>query len=405
MNIGKLRVSVFSPTGGRPSQGTAVSIRNSVGDIIFADTTDSEGRLPEIEIPAPPESISLTPPGSGDEDPNRPYSLCDLTAISDSGDITEVTGIQIYSDTTALLNIVLPGQSSDIDIPAPSILGESPEKIPENEVKPLPPPTGSVVLPQPVVPEIIVVHDGVPTDSSAKNYYVGFSDYIKNVASSEIFATWPEEALRANIIAIISFTLNRVYTEWYRGKGYNFTITSSTAYDQSFVYGRNIFSEISEIVDEIFNLYIIRPGMDQPLFAQYCDGIRVKRSGWLSQWGSKELADRGLSALSILRSFYGRDIVLRAADKVEGIPVSFSGTLSIGSRGQNVRVIQRQLNRIADNFPLIPKLSVDGIYGPKTAQSVKTFQQIFNMPQSGVVDFATWYRISDVYVAVTGLGG
>lgn len=405
MNSGTLRVSVFSPTNGRPSPGTAVSIRNSVGDIIYAGTTDREGKLPEITIPAPPEEISLTPPGSGNESPDRPYSLCDLTAVSDSGNMTEVTGIQIYSDTSALLSVILPGQSSDINIPAPSILGETEEKIPENEVKPVPPPTGSVVLPQPVVPETIIVHDGVPTDSSAKNYYIGFSDYIKNVASSEIFATWPKEALRANIIAIISFTLNRVYTEWYRGKGYNFTITSSTAFDQSFVYGRNIFSEISEIVDEIFNLYIVRQGMDQPLFAQYCDGIRVKRSGWLSQWGSKELADRGLSALSILRNYYGRDISLRAADKVEGIPVSFSGTISRGARGQNVRVIQRQLNRIADNFPLIPKLSVDGIYGPKTAGSVRTFQQIFNMPQSGTVDFATWYRISDVYVAVTGLSG
>lgn len=398
MDTGILSVSVFSPTVGRPSQGTDVSIRNTEGDIIFSGSTDNEGRLPSITLPSPPEELSLTPQEDG-----IPFSQYDVTASGENGEATDIRGVQIYSDTQALLNIILPGQSDDIDIPPPSIIGDTPEKIPESSQKPLPPPQGTVVLPEPVIPEIVVVHDGVPSDSSAKNYYIGFSDYIKNVASSEIFATWPVEALKANIITIISFTLNRVYTEWYRGKGYDFTITSSTAYDQAFVYGRNIFSEISDIVDEVFNLYIARPGQQQPLFAQFCDGIRVNRSGWLSQWGSKELADRGFSAMRILQYYFGRDIELRAAQSVEGIPVSFSGTLSVGSRGQNVRVIQRQLNRISMNFPLIQKLAVDGIYGPKTAASVRTFQQIFNIPETGIVDFATWYRISNIYVAVAGL--
>ena len=192
-------------------------------------------------------------------------------------------------------------------------------------------------------------------------------------------------------------------TEWYRGKGYDFTITSSTAYDQAFTYGRNIFSEISDVVDEVFNLYITRPDYTQPLFAQYCDGRRVKRSGWLSQWGSKELADKGYTAMRILQSYYGRDIVLRQARRVEGVPVSFSGTLSVGSRGNAVRTIQQQLNAISVNFPLIPKLAVDGIFGPKTRQSVRTFQQIFRLPETGTVDFSTWYRISDIYVAVRKL--
>ena len=402
MSNGRIRVSVFSPTIGRPEVGAAVTIRNSGGEIVFAGTTDNEGKLPSVTVSAPPESISLTPPVPGEEN-ELPFSELDVTAVGEGGEVSEIRGVQIYSGTEALLPVILPGQSDDIDIPAPAIMGGSAEKIPEEEVKALPFPEGTSVLPQPVIPEIIIVHDGVPSDRDAKNYYVRFADYIKNVASSEIFATWPREALKANILAIISFTLNRVYTEWYRGKGFDFTITNSTAYDQSFIYGRNVFSEVSDIVDEIFNIYIARQGMEQPLFAQYCDGIRVNRSGWLSQWGSKELADRGYSALRILQSFYGRDIELRTADKVEGIPVSFSGTLREGSRGENVRVIQRQLNRISENFPLIGKLSVDGIYGPKTAASVRNFQQIFNMPQSGIVDFATWYRISDIYVAVAGL--
>ena len=320
-----------------------------------------------------------------------------------NGDNIKVTGVQVYENTVSLQNLFFPGQNDDIKIPDPAIMGGQPEKIPESEIKRLPDAGGTVVLPEPVVPGQVIVHAGVPSDRSAKNYTLNFTDYIKNVASSEIYATWPREALKANIIAIISFTLNRVYTEWYRGKGYDFTITSSTAYDQAFTYGRNIFSEISDVVDEVFNLYITRPDYTQPLFAQYCDGRRVKRSGWLSQWGSKELADKGYTAMRILQSYYGRDIVLRQARRVEGVPVSFSGTLSVGSRGNAVRTIQQQLNAISVNFPLIPKLAVDGIFGPKTRQSVRTFQQIFRLPETGTVDFSTWYRISDIYVAVRKL--
>ena len=399
VNTGTLEVSVVSPTIARPSAGAAVSIRNEGGAVVFAGVTDAEGRLPTLTLPTPPEELSLTPSSQ----PEQPFSGYDVTVVGSEGDRTDIQGVQLYTDTTALLPVALPGQSDDIDIPLPSIIGDQPEKIPEAEEKPLPLPEGTVVLPQPVIPEFIIVHGSVPSDSSAPDYYVGFQDYIKNVASSEIFATWPREAIKANVLAILSFTLNRVFTEWYRGKGYSFTITNSTAYDQAFIYGRNFFTEIADVVDEVFTLYITRPDMEQPLLAQYCDGIRVNRSGWLSQWGSKELADRGYSAVRILQSYYGRDIIIREAQKVEGVPVSFSGTLSIGSRGQNVRTLQRQLNRIAQNYPLIPRLAVDGIYGEKTAASVRTFQQIFNMPRTGITDFATWYRISDIYVAVARL--
>ncbi len=205
---------------------------------------------------------------------------------------------------------------------------------------------------------------------------------------------------------MISFTLNRVYTEWYRSKGYDFTITNSTAYDQAFNYGRNIFQEISNIVDEIFTTYVAKPDFTQPLFTQYSDGKRIKRDGWLSQWGSKDLGDRGLTALQILRNYYGSDIFLKQAEKVEGIPLSFPGiTLKIGSRGESIKVIQDQLNAISNNYPAIPKLIVDGIYGETTANAVKKFQEIFNLPVNGEVNFSTWYKISSVYTAVKKLAG
>lgn len=402
MPTGTLLISAFENSRGRPAENVSVTVSGSEG-IFSRSRTNEDGLLDPVLLPAPPDTVSLTPPESGSSPITDPFAVYDISANNEQGETVSISGVQVYENTVSLQNIIFPGQNNDIDIPDPAIMGGQPEKIPESEIKRLPDAGGTVVLPEPVVPGQIIVHDGVPSDRSAANYTIGFQDYIKNVASSEVFATWPREALKANIIAIISFTLNRVYTEWYRGKGYDFTITSSTAYDQAFTYGRNIFAEISDVVDEVFNLYISRPDYNQPLFAQYCDGIRVKRSGWLSQWGSKELADRGYTAMRILQTFYGRDIVLRQARRVEGIPVSFSGTLSEGSSGSAVRTVQQQLNAISENFPLIPKLAVDGIFGPKTRQSVRTFQQIFRMPETGIVDFSTWYRISDVYVAVRRL--
>ena len=226
--------------------------------------------------------------------------------------------------------------------------------------------------------------------------------YITNVACNEIYATWPVETLRANIMAILSLTLNRVFTEWYRGKGYDFTITSTTQLDQKYVHGRNIFVEISRVVDEIFTTYITRPGIRQPLFAQYNDGRRTNIPGRLSQWGSAALGERGMAALDILKYYYGQDIYLMQADKVSGVPASYPGTaLSVGTSGPDVRAVQERLNAIANNFPAIPKLRVDGVFGPKTGDSVKVFQNIFHLAQDGVVGFATWYRISHIYVAVT----
>ena len=206
----------------------------------------------------------------------------------------------------------------------------------------------------------------------------------------------------ANILAIQSITLNRVYTEWYRNRGYDFTITSSTAYDQKYIPGRNIFESISRAVDTIFSNYISRPNITQPLFTQYCDGKRVSCPRWMRQWESKTLGDQGYSAIEILRRFYGDSVYINSSEEISGSPSSWPGyDLTIGSTGEKVRQLQNQLNTISKGYPLIPKVAADGVYGEKTAEAVRTFQKVFNLPQTGVVDYPTWYRISDIYVGVS----
>lgn len=254
----------------------------------------------------------------------------------------------------------------------------------------------------PYVPERITVHLGSPS-SNAENVTVSFSDYVKNVASSEIYPTWDESALRANILAIVSFALNRVYTEFYRSRGYDFDITSSTAIDQYFVKGRAFFENISRLVDELFNDYLRRPTFVEPLAAKFCNGTTVTCEG-LSQWGSQNLAQQGYSSLDILRNYYG-DIETVINAPIRGITSSYPGTpLRRGSTGPNVVVIQTALNRISQNYPAIPKLSpVDGIFGTRTEASVRAFQRIFGLAPDGIVGRETWYTIVRLYTAVTAL--
>lgn len=246
------------------------------------------------------------------------------------------------------------------------------------------------------------VRDGAPTDPTANDYYVRYRDYIKNVASSEIYATWPRSTIEANVLAIMSFTLNRVYTEWYRNKGYNFTITSSTAFDHKWIYGRNIFNEISGVVDTIFNNYLSRPNVRQPILTQYCDGNRVICPQWLSQWGSKDLGEQGYAPIDIIRYYYGDNMYINNAQEISGIPSSWPGyNLDIGASGDKVRQMQEFLNVIADAYPAIPRVNVDGIYGNQTRESVEVFQSVFGLPVTGIVDYPTWYKISEIYVGVS----
>lgn len=396
--FGSLQVNAFLNSFGSPAPLATVRVTDpDTGRVLEEVKTDAQGKIPPLTLPTPPLDYSLQ------YDQPRPFNQYNLTVTFPDFQEASVQNVQLFPTAMAVQNVILKPAFENILIPYPVLWGDYPPKIPESEVKKLPFPGNMVVLPEPVVPSLIVVHAGVPDDKTAPNYTVGFKDYIKNVASSEIYTTWPKESLKANILAILSFTLNRVYTEWYRGKGYDFTITSSTAYDQSFNYGRNIFQEISDVVDEIFTTYISRGDIIQPLFTQYCDGKRVKRDGWLSQWGSKDLGEQGLNALQILKNYYGYDIELKEAKKVEGIPLSFPGVLKLGDTGEGVKTIQQQLNVISKNYPLIPKLTEDGAYGKSTEEAVKVFQQVFNLPVTGEVNFPTWYAISDIYVAVSKL--
>ena len=253
----------------------------------------------------------------------------------------------------------------------------------------------------PYIPQRITVHLG-PPDSNAQNVTVNFVDYVKNVASSEIYPTWDESALRANIYAIVSFALNRVYTEFYRSRGYNFDITNSTAYDQFFVNGRSYFENVSRLVDELFNDYLRRPGFVEPLAAKFCNGTTVTCEG-LSQWGSQNLARQGYTAPQILRSYYGNVEIVSNAP-VQGISQSYPGVLRRGTTGPSVVAIQVSLNRISQNYPAIPKItSVDGIFGAQTEAAVRRFQEIVNLEPDGIVGRATWYAIVRYYTAVTAL--
>lgn len=254
----------------------------------------------------------------------------------------------------------------------------------------------------PSIPETITVHLGLP-NSDAQNVTLPFPEYIKNVASSEIYPTWPESAIRANIYAQISYALNRVYTRYYPSRGFDFDITNSTAFDQSFVYGRDIFENIARIVDEIFNSYLRRRGSIEPLFAAYCDGVRVSCDG-LSQWGSVSLAEEGLTPYEILTTYYGDDI-----DIVRDVPVGNTPSAPLiplreGQIGPNVELLQRRLNRISANYPAIPKIyPIDGVFGPSTTESVKEFQRVFDLSPDGIVGPATWYRILYIYNGIKRL--
>ena len=253
------------------------------------------------------------------------------------------------------------------------------------------------------IPEFITVHLGTPS-SSARNVTVPFTEYIKNVASSEIYPTWPEEALKANIASIVSLTLNRFFTEWYRSQGYDLDITSTTSYDQSFVEGRNIFENISRLVDENFNTYVTREGYSNPLFTTFCDGRTVSCNG-LSQWGTVSLAENGNNALQILRYYYGDDVNLTSTDSIQSAQSSYPGSpLKLGDTGENVITIQQQLLRIRENYPAIPLIpTIDGVFGSSTDSAVRTFQEIFDLSVDGIVGKATWYRISYIYSSVAKL--
>lgn len=398
---GKLQVNVVTRENVPVRDATVtIAASDSPNNIIERLTTNSSGQTEIVDLPAPPLELSLN-----EANTTRPYTTYNIRIEALGYETEFIENAEILPDVLAIQNVRLTSKNAslteDIMIPDHTLYGEYPPKVPEEEIKPVNEP-GEIVLSRVVVPEIIVVHDGIPSDSSAQNYYVNYRDYIKNVASSEIYATWPTATIEANVLAIMSFTLNRVYTEWYRNKGYDFTITSSTAYDQKWIYGRNIFESISLVVDNIFDQYLSRPDVRQPILTQYCDGKRVTCPNWLSQWGSCNLGERGYSTIEIIRYYYGDDMYINTAEQIAGIPISWPGyDLDIGASGQKVAQIQEQLDTIAQVYTEIPRLNADGIYGEVTREAVKAFQKIFDLPQTGIVDFATWYKISQIYVGIT----
>lgn len=404
VDTGQYQVTVLDRINNRPIENAKVRISytGAPDSVIEEVVTDSSGRTPVIELKTPPLEYSMEPVEQ------QPYAEYTVQIEAEGFEPKEVAGSEVLPDVLsrqpATLNAMEPGESYQrVVIPPHTLFYEYPPKIEEAEIKPVNE-SGEIVLSRVVVPEYIVVHDGPVNDNTAQDYYVRYKDYIKNVASSEIYATWPDDTIRANVLAIMSFTLNRVYTEWYRNKGKDFTITSSTAYDHKWIHGRNIFDSISRIVDELFENYLSRPDVRQPILTQYCDGrqVQCRNRGWMTQWGSKSLGDQGYSPIEILRYFYGNDIYVNVAEAVSGIPSSWPGyDLNIGATGNKVRQIQEQLNVISDAYPAIPKVGVDGIYGEQTKNSVRKFQDVFGLPETGITDYPTWYKIQEIYVAVS----
>lgn len=402
---GQLQVTVLDSASNRPVENATVRISyTGVPDNVIEEIrTDSSGKTPMLELVAPPLEYSMKPVEQ------QPYAEYTVRISAEGFTPKEVAGTEVLPHSIARQGASLSRQQGSgedyqrIVIGPHTLFGEYPPKNPEAEIKPINE-TGEIVLNKVVIPEYIVVHDGPIGDTSAQDYYVRYKDYIKNVASSEIYATWPEDTIRANVLAIMSFTLNRVYTEWYRNKGYDYTITSSTAYDHKWINGRNIFESIDRIVDELFENYLSRPDVRQPILTQYCDGkqVQCRSRGWMTQWGSKTLGDQGYSAIEILRAFYGNDMYINVAEAVSGIPASWPGyDLDTGASGSKVLQIQEQLNTIAEAYPAVPVVIADGIYGEQTKNSVRVFQGIFGLGQTGIVDYLTWYKIQEIYVAVS----
>lgn len=420
MEQGTLLVKLESAREALPVRGT-VTIFQTVDGVrtqIAQFMTDIDGLAQPVTLDAPDKALSLIP-----DITEQVYAAYDVEVRAEGYSPMRFEGVQVYSGVEAYLPVSMvpvfsaedvspTSVSSDteaasadarqqmilITIPAPALQGGSasgPTPLTTCAIQPQ-------VLDRVFIPQYITVHLGKPQNSAA-NETVSFPYYIKNVCSSEIYPTWPENALRANIYAQISLALNRVFTEWYPSKGYNFNITNSTQYDQYYVSGRNIFSNISRIVDDIFNTYLRRVGDFAPYYAEYCNGTTVTCKG-MSQWGTVSLAESGLSPIQILRRYYGSNFELVTTNDIRSIPSSYPGSpLRVGSTGNAVRTIQRQLNRIAKNYPSISQQTVDGVFGQATAAAVRTFQKIFNLTQDGVVGKTTWYKISYIYVAVKKL--
>jgi len=404
---GYLIVRLKTARGALPVVGTIEIIGTGGGgkEVALTLQTDASGVSERVSLPCPSGEYSKNP-----YEDRQPYGSYTVAVTAENFESMVIRNVQIYEGIEAELPLemvpIYEGidsgrgreiQTIEYEIPSPAVRIRS-----QSGPGPLLDCEATQVQNEVYIPRYITVHLGTPS-SSARNVTLGFASYIKNVCSSEIYPTWPENAIRANVIAQISLALNRVYTDWYISKGYDFQITNSTQYDQYFVENRNIFSNISNIVDEIFNVYLRRVGDYAPYYAEYCNGTTVTCSG-MSQWGTVSLANNGYTPIQILRYYYGSNFELVTTSDIRPIEESYPGyPLSLGSTGQDVRTIQRQLARIAKNYPSIGSVAVDGNYGSATQTAVRNFQRIFGLTADGIVGKRTWYQISYIYVAVKKL--
>lgn len=402
MAVGYLMMQARTAHDALPLSGVQISVLDDEQNRIYELTTDENGETRSVSLETVDKRYSQNENFEG-----TPYVTYSVLAQAQGFNTLFVEEIPIFDGELAVLPLALVPMQEDqrnseqtdiiVGAPAVAMTGERMQDGVEEDMG------ASYVLRQVVIPNPITVHMGTP-DSAASNIQVPFPDYVKNVASSEIYPTWPEAALRANIYAIITFALNRVYTEWYRSKGFNFDITNSTAYDQYFVYGRPIYESISRIVDQIFNEYVRRQGQKAPYFTSFCNGTTAQCAG-LSQWGTVTLANQGYTPIRILRYYYPNDVEIVETNAISNIVTSYPGTpLQMGSTGLDVQTIQTYLNRIRKNYPAIPVITDEtGVFGNSTKAAVTKFQSIFNLATDGIVGKATWYKISDLYTAVTRL--
>lgn len=399
MAKGNLIVNVYSDNIANPVKGASISIYKD-GKEITTEFTDENGESNIISLDTVDKIYS-----EQEQYNTRPYETYDIVINSLGLTETKIDGVQIFDGITSIQNVYLTSIDENInedtsEITPNTLWGNYPpyisQDIEEDEgIQPF-------VLHEVEIPETIVVHDSIPSNSSAPNYTVRFIDYVKNVASSEIYSTWPKETIKANVLAIISFALNRVYTEWYRSQGYNFTITSTTSYDQKYTKNGTIFEPISKVVDEVFTNYIRKGIRLNPLLAHYKSS--TTEPGYMSQWGSKELGDKGYNHLEILKTYYGDNIDIYSAEVTGEYPYSFTITLKQGDCSNDVYILQNTLNYIRGSFPGIPVIeNPSGQYNSVTTSAVKTFQSVFDLPVTGNVDYKTWYSISYIYSAVSNM--
>jgi len=399
MGKGNLIIQARTADSALPLSGVRVRIRDHQGKILYDLITDESGETEQVSLEAVDQALSLDPDYTG-----TPYTTYDLEAEKDGFNYLNINDVQIFDRETAIQPLVLIPMLEGQMVPSTQeiFIGKHAVEMtgPRNQIGPIAQP---FILRHVIIPNPITVHLGTPA-SSASNVQVPFTDYVKNVASSEIYPTWPRTALEANIHAIITFALNRVFTQWYRSRGYNFDITNSTAYDQYFVPGRTIYESISVIVDEIFNQYVRRAGQNAPFFTSFCNGTTATCAG-LSQWGSVSLANQGYSALRILRNYYPNDVEISQTNIITGIVTAYPGTaLRLGSTGRDVQSIQVYLNRIRQNYPAIPAVTDEpGVFGSSTQAAVTKFQSIFSLTADGIVGQSTWNKISQIYVSVARL--